>query len=494
MAPAQVDSGTTTVPVDSGSAVPEASADVAVDTGYDAGLPPGTVAPSGTQLFASSTVRVQAVTSDGYAIYSDNSTNLVSAVAIAGGTPISIGPMDPSGYLSAYGAAVAIWSSTGATLSLWTAAHGLQMLSSTSTYSLAVSADNSEVSFLDGIDTSTGVGNLLVMGTDGSGRKTVATAVQAGMMSQCFPQLAFAGSQLLANYCSASSTAADAGFATATLASYAGPSWEPVTLSGGVYPGFLVSPSNTEVLVGAPDGLELYSVTGGGPTMVDPLGSLAAAFTNDSKSIVYSAIDSATDGDAGSVKRATVGPSPNPVSLAPSIFEGVTAISPDNTWALGFEGYNMNTENTDLYVLSTTAPGAARAIVSTQSVFYGAANFTADSSYVVYISQAPSGLTYPLSAAKTSGGAPTMIAAASYDVQPTSGAKVIFDDNFVANQVAGGGTADIHGQDLSQSAPSTLLVTQADALFFLSPDKTHLVYSWSYAPGPLAGVWVMPVP
>ncbi len=498
--PAGTDSGAADVvaidsfvaPSDAGAPRPDSG--LPPEAGYDAGLPPGTVAPRGTQLFGSSNVRVQALTTDGYAIYSDNTTNILYAVAVAGGAPLMIGPVDAAGYVVSYGATVIMWSSTGAKLTLWTAAHGVQALSTTSTYAVAVSADNTQAALIDSIDPSTGIGNLVAIGTDGTGRRQLVSSVQAGTMSSCFPQLAFAGETLLASYCPAS-TPADAGFLTSTLASFAAPAWEESPFATGVYPGFVTSPSNTEVLVSNALGLELYAVAGGAPTIVDPQGTTAASFTSDSKALVYSSYDNAADAaPSGELKRAAVGATPNPVGLSSGLFEGVMSVSPDNAWALTYEGFNMTTYNTDLYLVSTTMPGAAKAIVPTQTVYYGGAFFTLDSSQVLYTTQASSGLTFALQATPSAGGAPRMLSAATYYSQPTSDAKIVFNDAFKSDQVAGAGTADLDAVDLSGPAAATVLVTQADAVFFLTQDKKQIVYSWSYAPGPLAGVWVMPAP
>ena len=51
----------------------------------EAGLPEGSVFPNGTQLLASPTVYLWGVTSDGYAVYTDNVTNVLSAISITGG-------------------------------------------------------------------------------------------------------------------------------------------------------------------------------------------------------------------------------------------------------------------------------------------------------------------------------------------------------------------------------------------------------------------------
>ena len=48
--------------------------------------------------------------------------------------------------------------------------------------------------------------------------------------------------------------------------------------------------------------------------------------------------------------------------------------------------------------------------------------------------------------------------------------------------------------NLATSPIPTLIVSQADAVVDLTPAKDELIYSWSVQPGPLAGLYVTPVP
>jgi hypothetical protein len=38
------------------------------------------------------------------------------------------------------------------------------------------------------------------------------------------------------------------------------------------------------------------------------------------------------------------------------------------------------------------------------------------------------------------------------------------------------------------------VVSQADAVVDLTPAKDQMIYSWSVEPGPLAGLYIIPVP
>ncbi len=98
-------------------------------------------------------------------------------------------------------------------------------------------------------------------------------------------------------------------------------------------------------------------------------------------------------------------------------------------------------------------------------------------------------------AAAISGGMPvTLGMTGSYNLSATA-AKVVFNVNFNASGGGGGfGAADLQSVDLSAATPApTLLVSQADGLFFLDQAKDKVVYSWSYLSNSQAGVWVLPL-
>jgi hypothetical protein len=469
------------------------------EAGVDSGLPPGTVTPSGTQLVTSGTVNVQGLTDDGYVLYLDTSSNALSAVALSGGPPQAVGAVDSATpYVLTSGSVAAYFTNQYASLYIWTAAHGPQQLSTSTGPVIAVSTDGSQVAFLDGVDPSTGEGNLVVASIDGTSKHTLATSIQTqgqtAATSQCFPQIVFAGSVLLASYCPFV-TNADAGFADATIASFTAPSWTATPIATAVFDGFASSVSGSNILASNASGLFNYP-SGGQPTLIDVDGEVGVV-TSDGTSVVYPTFESAPDGGfaQGPLKRASLAASPAPTSLGGDAFDGLIGLSSDNAWALAFKAFDMTTYNTDLYLLSATTPGTPQTVISTQSAPYGSGVFTADSSALLFLAEASTGLSYSLSSIAT-GGAGTVktLSSNSYGAYPTTGAKVLFDDNVTPGQTEGTAAADIDAIDLSGPAAAKVLVSQADAQLYVSKDRTQMVYSWSYAPGPLDGVWVMPVP
>ena len=76
---------------------------------------------------------------------------------------------------------------------------------------------------------------------------------------------------------------------------------------------------------------------------------------------------------------------------------------------------------------------------------------------------------------------PTVIAHDVWQANATTGAKVLYNDNYVP----GGplyGYADIEALDLSTTAAATKLVTAADANYYVTADMTTILYSFSACP------------
>jgi hypothetical protein len=92
-------------------------------------------------------------------------------------------------------------------------------------------------------------------------------------------------------------------------------------------------------------------------------------------------------------------------------------------------------------------------------------------------------------------GSPTLTFDGTWSFFPTSLGKVVFDDHYdPAGGVGSNGTADIEWLDTTNGAAPTVLVSQADANFFVTADHATVVYSWSYLHGQGGGIWSLPVP
>jgi hypothetical protein len=121
--------------------------------------------------------------------------------------------------------------------------------------------------------------------------------------------------------------------------------------------------------------------------------------------------------------------------------------------------------------------------------------FTADSTYALYSTSndvctgASTFNAYPVN-----GSAPIVLGRSVWGDRSGTGAKVVFNDNYVATGGLRFGRADIESVDLAVGTTPTRVVSQADAVLDLSPAGDQMIYSWTVTPGPLAGIYVTPVP
>jgi hypothetical protein len=177
--------------------------------------------------------------------------------------------------------------------------------------------------------------------------------------------------------------------------------------------------------------------------------------------------------------------------LAPS-FGGFYAVSPAESTVL----YYANTASTgsDVFLASTVTPGTP---ISISAALDGSVNgdaFTADSTYALYSTSndvcTGSGT---FNAFSVNGGASTLLGHNVWGDWSATGAKVVFNDNFVATGGLRFGRADIESVDLATGTTPTRVVSQADAVIDLTPAKDQMIYSWSVEPGPLAGLYVTPI-
>jgi hypothetical protein len=457
-----------------------------LDAGNDGGLPEGAVLPHGAQVVASDSISLQGVTSDGYAVYTDTASNQLSAVALSGGPSVSLGNLGANGTVIVTGAVVLYWSASDAftgvgPLSIWTSAHGVQSLASQSVpYGTAVSGDGANIVFFDAVDFATGItaGDVYVASADGTGKTKLASAIQ---LQDPF-STAFAGDVAVVSW-----SVAPVGTAGgATLQTFAAPQWSGITLATGVVDGFSVNPAGTLVLGSTQGGLSVYPVDGGAPTLIDAAG-VSGLFTGDGMGVVYVSATNA-------LVRSPIA-APNPMTLVASGFEDLAALSPDGAWALGdFLGNLANPTSTDLLLASATSEGEAQTLSMTANVVLSPNFFTADSSHVIYASDTTAAGLSNFYALPVGGTAPQALGTI-WTYYPVGAAKVVFNDHY--NPVGGVGTngvADIEWVDTTQSVAPTLLVSQADANFFTTIDRTQLVYSWSYLADSKAGIWTLAIP
>jgi hypothetical protein len=521
----------------------KAPGDGGADGAAEGGASCGAAAPHGTKLVASPSVVIDGVTSDGYAIYTDVLAMTVSAVPLAGGTPMSIGMVDASNsvFLSGkvvYFEPVVTSGSLGATtssLSAWSAATGTANLSSSIVYVppglsgsgngvADVSQDGSKMVFLE---TQDGLAGTLVLASiDGKSRMTLLDNLDL-ISTGCPPFISFAGSNVLAAYCfvttddggappdagaldasvldgaSPDAEGADAGSSeagddsgdggspsgngmnVATLAVFASPTFAETILATNVQDAFAIDPARTHVMVSGASGLAVYPVAGGAGVSIDSAGT-SGGFTADGANVVYTT-------SATALKRSPVA-SPAPVTLVPNGLLALLALSPNDGWGLAYRSVASNQQTTDIYLASATSPGTATQLsMSNGASLYGDA-FTADSKYAMYFDNVAASGVGDFSAAPTAGGASTKVASNAWLAWATAGSKVLLSDHCANCMMTSAGAADLEAVDLANPTAITTLVNQANANFYLTAAKDKLVYSWTCAQDSTAGVYVLAVP
>jgi hypothetical protein len=468
--------------------------DDSVDASEAGILPEGAVLPSGTQVVASDMVTLDGITSDGFAVYTDTSTNTIYAVATAGGVPSTVGSLPAASttmrpYVQVAGPVVAFGGSSPDTgrgpLSIWTSAAGVHPISTQAgPFGFVTSASGAAVAYLDDVNFS-GIAScdIAVVQADGTGRTTLLSGVDI----EAPVSIEFAGETAVVAATLLQPASPGAGV---PLQTFVPPSWTSSTLAPAVLQSgaFMVNPAGTALLAQTSAGLSVLSLDGSA-NLLDAAG-VSGLFTSDGTSVVY-----VTGG--GALSRVDLG-SMAKTPLVPSEFPALLALSPDGTWATGTVTAPPSNEATqqisaDLYLASAASPGTAQTVSTTANTAVVPA-FTVDSSHALFVTDTSSGGLSNLQVHGVGDGTTRTFPGVWTFFQAEAGRVVFNDDYRPTGGVGSSGTADIEWLDTTQAAPPKVLVSQADANFFVTPDGATLVYSWSYASGHPAGIWTLPLP
>jgi hypothetical protein len=250
-------------------------------------------------------------------------------------------------------------------------------------------------------------------------------------------------------------------------------------------------------------GLEAYNASTAATTLIDATGD-SFVITPDGSKVVYGTHAAADAGTAGPFKVSPIA-APSPTTLGNGI-DAFYGISPDGNWVLGFTQLVQTTNFSNTILASTTTPGAPQTLVMMPTSSSIGDDWTTDSKYAIYTDTITQTMTVSGGVtsgnlnvvALTAGATPMPLGSAVWQEAAATGSKIIFNPNWVAPPNLGFGVADLTEIDLSSATPSpTVLVSAADANFFLSPDKMTIVYSYSTgggsAPSAMSGLWAMPV-
>ncbi len=496
------------------------------DSGVDSGMPPTACLDAGsvpgTQLAAGNFI-LYGVTSDGYAIYTDNAMppNVWAASITGTPAPAMVTTVGNNPLIIVTGTTALIWANVLqsppqiTSLSVWNHANGFhQAAGVTIAGDAAVSPDGSVILFVGNVDPVTGkTGDLIANTTDfANNGTTVVSGVNVDQTTQCTPRFAFAGPAAsvvpLATYCltgDAGTGGPDGAPPGGTLSKFtqAGPMWSKTDLLANTFPGtpFNADSAGTAVFLATTslNGM-LVPINGAPPTMIDT-GVFDGVLSPDGSKVVY--ITVAQDSMMNIIGALKQSPTMAPAPVL--LYQGTLNANVDGFYsnALGI-GFSPNFANfyyfgltdmtgalTDLHMLdTTTANQTPTDLATTANAALFASGWTADSAFATWyapvefsgptagfgkfnITQVSNKMLIPL----------PMSASATWNnfALGTTGSKDAYNDNGVPNQTQQlKGTADIEVIDLSMANPTpTKVVAGADVNFNPSPDGTQLVYTYS---------------
>jgi hypothetical protein len=437
--------------------------------------------PVGRLLVAGNALSARGVTSDGYEIYSDDAALQLYAVPIAGGAAQSIVALGSKFWVTVVGQVVFAWSSVTdpnvGSLTVWSSAKGTHAISAASFGILGTSSsDGTQILYVANVDAQGLTGDVYVAGSDGAGATRL---LQGQQLTGCFPQLGFVGSYAVASHCD---VARGAGPST-TITSFRSPAWTRADLIGNAANAWSADTAATMVLVSTDSGVLVVPIGGGAGTMIDTEGFMGQLIAGG-QTALYS-----TTSDA---LRRSPTTAPAPLTLAPT-FGGFYAVSPAQSTVLYYQ--NSTSTGTDVYLSSTVTPGAPIAVSNVPNGTVNGDAFTADSSYALYsTSNGVCTGAAAFNAFSVTGSAPVALGHNVWGDWSATGAKVVFNDNYVATGGLRFGRADIESVNLATGTTPLRIVSQADAIIDLTPARDQMIYSWSVQPGVLAGLYVTPIP
>jgi hypothetical protein len=332
-------------------------------------------------------------------------------------------------------------------------------------------------------------GDVYVANTDGTDKTKLASQVP---LDTAF-NMAFAGETAVLSGVLSGDIDATSG----TLESFAAPTWTATVIATGVSGSFVTNPANTALLALTASGLTVFPLAGGAPVVVDPNG-IAGLFTSDGSAVVYTSTDTALLRSPATKSQ--------PTTLVAGGFPSVVALSANDALALGTVSpsqFSGPGQGQNLYLASATAAGAAETLSMTANlgsytastpIATGSPVFTTDASHVLFGSNPTLSGLATLNVSLPSG-TTTQSFSGVWLFQPTTGGQVVFDDHYVpTGGVGSNGSADIEWLDTTKTNAPTVLVSQADANFYVTTDMATLVYSWSYLKGGMGGIWTLPLP
>ena len=473
----------------------------------DAGGDVVLVTPKGTELAASDAIQIFGVTDDDDVIYADGSNaNALYAVPSAGGTPVKIGA--PTNFaVGLHHKTVFVWSGMTAKgvgiLSIWEHGGTLTQIETKSAPNggFAASPDGLHIIYTANSDVNGANGDIYGANSNASGKTPLVTGVDIGSGNNCTPRPGFiTNTMAMTSTCTA--TPPDGGTPSATVINYvlaaggdSGTTWTPTTVVSSALNEWSTDKAGDKVLVATTSGLQVCTipvvacVPGESTNIFNNVWTLA--YMNQAGTSIYYVKPT------GNLRTALAATPAVATDVQATNVNFVRAISPDDKYMLFTKTFDTQQFGGDLYLTSTaSAAPTPTTLDGTQTgALFGvsaADDFTADSTYVVWISNlnTQQGLG-DLKAAPVTGGTPKTYATGEWQNVTATGTKIVYNDNCSGCSGTGGtgnAYADLHVVDVATSTKTDLQVGADVPLaaggnsLYLSHDKTKVIYAYSQNP------------
>jgi hypothetical protein len=485
-------------------------------------------------LVPGSNLAVGGITSDGYVIYYDGSTQTYYARPLSGGSATAIYTAPPSaysGYDFVIGKVAFVWAWNSqylGTLTTWSSGmpQGVSLTSTGLAYryqTLWASSDSAHIAYLQSTSSDATVSSLYGANADGTGVTLLLSNIDTnasfqGSYPACFPRLVFRGDSAVVSFC----TAADAGL-TPEIQSFsisngwarrgAVPNWvdsrqynlldqAPFTFPFAVDPdGGRIAAASASSGNGA---VQVFPIDGGAGTVVDPSVALApslsfAGSVDSPWSIYY-------NDDAGALRRAYAS-NPVPQTLVDASVNYFSALSGDGKWLLVSDTLNAGGWFSDLSLVSTESPGVPVLVASSSQYDGGpitakaapsvARGFTTDSAYALattnlwqnHAGQWVGSLrSMPVTPPTTT----RLVAQSVVNFVTLRGSMVLVGDNFQDTDGGSTPTLDIDVVDPSGSGGALNIATGVPGDMAVSSDLTQAAYTVTSGAAP--GIYVSTLP
>lgn len=378
---------------------PAELSDADTDGDADAGSTPDADSGVVADRLATDVVAVHGVTTDDHAVFARTTpagTRTLEAVPIGGGAAITILAALPANHAVAVrGNGVAVWelatadAPTGA-LSYWTRAGGLvpNAASVSLRDQLWSTTDGARIAFTSGVTFDGAIpmaASVTLAATATHARTEVLADTERLALDRCDHQLGFAGTTLIAAYCS---TGGNAGARLVTVPDATTPV-RRVLVDGGLRPWWSADDAATKILAIATDQDEGRIVTNTTPPTVTPLetGLTWGLVQHDGSAVAYQA--------SQTLRRATLGvPIGAPTTVATDVRK-VLDVSSDQSKVLfhTLEGRPVNAQIpdgerfVDLGVVASDGASAPVTLVPTERALPLA--LSADGAFALYLVNGP---------------------------------------------------------------------------------------------------------